>query len=87
MGSRIGAKESKFENERVVLVTGALAEPSVRAMAQQLTDQFGLTVEVIVLNIQVAALMTAAWVLRKLALAPQSKPDRVILPHDLRRNN
>ena len=71
------------EKERVALVTGTLAEPSVRAVADELATQFDIVAEVVVLNIQVAALMTTQWVARKLRL-PKSdsseRPDRVILP-------
>ena len=74
--------------QHVALVTGTLAAPSLRAVARQLNQQFGISTSVIVLNIQVAALMTAPWVLRKLQL-PQGndskpgvvgRPDLVILP-------
>ena len=60
-------------------MTGTLAEPSVRAMAGVLHERFDVDVQVIVLNIQVAALMTAAWVARKLSLGDR-QVDRVILP-------
>ena len=67
--------------KRIVLVTGTLAEPSVRQMARQLTARFAIEADVIVLDIQVAALMTPQWVAAKLCLPDDAPtPDRVILP-------
>lgn len=63
-----------------MLVTGTLAEPAVRAMARRLSVQLGFDVEVVVLRIQVAALMTAPWVARRLQLPAGPPPDRVIVP-------
>lgn len=46
------------------LITGKLAEPSVRKMAQRLADEWRVSCTVEVLPITVAALMTAKWVAR-----------------------
>ena len=64
----------------LVLVTGTLAEPALRTMADRLERQFKITADVVVLNIQVAALMTPQWVARKLRLPEGARPDRVVLP-------
>ena len=61
-------------------MTGTLAEPAVRAVADQVRAAGATDVCVIVLNIQVAALLTADWVARKLALPDDVTFDRVILP-------
>ena len=49
-------------------------------MARQLGDRFAVHAEVIVLNIQVAALMTGEWIARKLKLPNGISVDRVIVP-------
>ncbi|MEX0777285.1 MAG: DUF6513 domain-containing protein [Phycisphaeraceae bacterium] len=67
----------------VALVTGTFAEPALRDVAGRLRDRAGIESRVIVLNIQVAALMTADWVARKLELPPEPPGQvvsRVILP-------
>lgn len=66
--------------ERVALVTGTLAEPALRRVAGELAESGAINPRVIVLNIQVAALMTADWVARKLELPAGGAIDRVILP-------
>lgn len=75
---------SESTDRQIALVTGTLAEPAVRRMAEELAARFGLQVHVIVLNIQVAALMTANWVGRKLVLPAGVPFDRVILTGYLR---
>ncbi len=67
-------------SERVVLVTGTLAEPAVRRVAEQVSRQCGVRCDVHVLNIQVAALMTGQWMMGKLRLDEDDTPDRVIVP-------
>ena len=67
------------ETERILFVTGRLAEPALRSVLQTVRESAQqLTCEVQVLGISVAALMHVDWVRQKL-----SKPegfDRVILP-------
>ena len=63
---------------RILFVTGKLAEPALRRQLHELAPQAGFEAEVAVLNITVAALMTANWVARHLAVPPGI--DRVILP-------
>ena len=70
----------KSEIETVVFVTGTLAEPSLRRIAALIAQNAGIDPIVLVLNIQVAALMTASWVLRKLELPADRVIDRVVLP-------
>jgi len=63
---------------RILFVTGKLAEPALRRVLADLAPRAGFEAEVAVLNITVAALMTANWVARHLAVPPGI--DRVILP-------
>lgn len=64
--------------ERILFVTGRLAEASLRRVLGELGPQAGFDYEVSVLGISVAALMHADWVARKLEV-PESF-DRVVLP-------
>ncbi|MBM83126.1 MAG: dihydropteroate synthase [Planctomycetaceae bacterium] len=64
--------------ERVLFVTGRLAEHSLRKVLGRLDDSLGIEPEVCVLGISVAALMHANWVLRKLDVP--SDIERVVLP-------
>ncbi len=63
--------------ERVVLVTGSLAEPRVKRVAEQVA---GDTLDPVVANVgvKVAALMTTEIVERRLKL--DGTPDRVVMP-------
>jgi dihydropteroate synthase len=65
---------------RIAFVTGKLAEPAMRAMARELQATCGIDPTVIVLNIQVAALLTAEWVAKKLELPGETAIDKVVLP-------
>lgn len=74
---------------RIALVTGTLAEPALRRVAAELNDELNAesnkigTAEptVVVLNIQVAALMTVEWVAKKLVLPGEPREyERVIVP-------
>ena len=53
----------------VALVTGTLAEPALRRLAMELKDAGTITPVIVPLTIQVAALMTADWLTRKLTRA------------------
>jgi dihydropteroate synthase-like protein len=64
--------------ERILFVTGRLAEAAVRRVAAETGAQVGFDHDVCVLPITVAALMHADWVRRKLAI--ESHFDRVLLP-------
>jgi dihydropteroate synthase-like protein len=63
---------------RILFVTGKLAEPALRRMLAELAPKAGFEPQVAVLNITVAALMTANWVARHLP-SPVAA-ERVILP-------
>ncbi|MBX9582563.1 MAG: dihydropteroate synthase [Gemmataceae bacterium] len=63
---------------RVLFVTGKLAEPALRRVLADLGPKAGFAPEVAVLPITVAALMTANWVARHLAVP--AGVERVILP-------
>ncbi len=64
---------------RILFITGKLAEPSLRRVVDELAPKAGFDPHVAVLPITVAALMTTDWVARHL---PQLPPDieRVVLP-------
>ena len=64
--------------ERILFVTGRLAERSLRRVVGELGPQLGFDYEVQTLGISVAALMHCDWVARKLEFDGQF--DRVILP-------
>jgi dihydropteroate synthase-like protein len=64
--------------ERILFVTGKLAEPALRRMVTDLGAKMGFDPEVAVLGISVAALMTPDWVARRLEL-PEGVT-RVMLP-------
>jgi dihydropteroate synthase-like protein len=65
-------------NPRILFVTGKLAEPALRRVLADLAPRAGFEPEVAVLNITVAALMTATWVARHLPAGIAA--DRLILP-------
>ena len=62
----------------VTLVTGTLAAPEVRRVAAELASE--IDIHVVVLNIQVAALMTTEWVARKLQLPEAADASSLVLP-------
>ena len=64
--------------ERILFVTGRLAEASLRELLAGLGPKLGFDYDVMVLSISVAALMSVDFVARKLQLASQF--DRVVLP-------
>jgi dihydropteroate synthase-like protein len=65
-------------SERLLFVTGRLAETSLRELLPSLAAKFGFEYEVATLGISVAALMSVEFVARK--LAPPRNVDRVLLP-------
>ena len=67
-----------MSRERILFVTGRLAEPSLRSILQPLAERAGFDYDVAVLGISVAALMHVNWVRRKLVVPPGFS--KVILP-------
>lgn len=64
--------------ERVLFVTGKLAEPALRRVLAQIAASANLVADVAVLPISVAALMTTDWIARHLTLPPGIS--RIVLP-------
>lgn len=64
--------------ERILFVTGRLAEPSLRDVVTPLSERIGFEFEIAVLGISVAALMHVDWVRRKLQIPEGAS--RVVLP-------
>ena len=67
-----------MSRERILFVTGRLAEPSLRDVLQSLAKRVDFDYEISVLGISVAALMHVEWVRRKLTVP--ANMSRVILP-------
>lgn len=65
-------------NEKILFVTGRLAEASLREVVARLAEQVGFQYEITVPGIQVAALLHTNLLLRRLVV--DSGIDRVILP-------
>ncbi|HEX4071304.1 MAG TPA: DUF6513 domain-containing protein [Planctomycetaceae bacterium] len=76
--SRSSPANGSPARERIVFVTGKLAEFSLRKVLERLSVDGGFDYCVVVLPISVAALMHVEWVKRKLAL--NEAADRVVLP-------
>src|SRR5262245_17572787 len=76
--ARTTDQSSLMNAERILFVTGRLAEPALRTCLDELSAQAGFEPRVAVLGISVAALMTAEWVRRKLSVPPDVA--RVVLP-------
>lgn len=68
----------RMSRERLLFVTGRLAEPSLKVVLQPLAEKVGFDYEIAVLGISVAALMHVNWVQRKLKVP--AGVSRVILP-------
>ena len=66
------------QQEKIHFVTGRLAEHSLRQVLAQLAPRVGFEATVQVLHITVAALMTAEWIARRLAV-PEGTT-RIIVP-------
>ena len=64
--------------DRILFVTGKLAEPALRETVAVLGRKIGFEPEVAVLGISVAALMTPEWVSRRLQVP--AGVSRVLLP-------
>ncbi|WP_166820305.1 DUF6513 domain-containing protein [Thalassoroseus pseudoceratinae] len=70
--------ESSSRPERILFVTGRLAETALRNVVREIESSAGFEADVSVLGISVAALMHTKWVSRKLEITEQY--DRVVLP-------
>ena len=70
--------EGNMSRERILFVTGRLAEPSLRDVVSPLAERVGFDYDIAVLGISVAALMHVDWVRRKLVVP--SGFTRVIVP-------
>lgn len=55
-----------MSSERILFVTGRLAEPSLRQVLEPLAKRIGFDFDITVLGISVAALMRVDWIRRKL---------------------
>ncbi|OJW23747.1 MAG: dihydropteroate synthase [Planctomycetales bacterium 71-10] len=69
---------SEARPDRVLFVTGRLAEFALRQVLDDLAPRAGIEAEVAVLPITVAALMTPAWIAKK--LRPPEGVGRIVLP-------
>ena len=78
MSSSPSITAADSRRERILFVTGRLAEFSLRRVLESLSDKARFDYDVEVLGISVAALMHVDWVSRKLQVPPGF--DRVILP-------
>jgi len=63
---------------KYLFVTGKLAEPSLRHTLAELAPRAGFDYDVAVLNITVAALMTPAWIARRLEVP--GGVEKIMLP-------
>jgi dihydropteroate synthase-like protein len=70
--------ESTASSQRIHFVTGRLAEHALRNVLSPLAAEVDFQYSVDVLPITVAALMTPAWIARKIRVPPQTT--RVVLP-------
>ncbi len=64
--------------ERILFVTGRLAEPLVRRVVAEVAETVGFDFDVEVVGISVAALLHAEWLSRKLSV--DGPFDRIVLP-------
>ncbi|MCA9097915.1 MAG: dihydropteroate synthase [Planctomycetaceae bacterium] len=68
-----------MSGERILFITGRLAEYSLRKVVAELSERVGFDYDVQVMGISVAALMHAEWLKRKLPAVPEGY-SRAILP-------
>lgn len=65
-------------SESIHFVTGRLSELALKNILSQIADKSGFQYTVDVLPISVAALMTPAWIAKRITIPPQT--DRIVLP-------
>lgn len=70
--------DNPASRQRILFITGRLAEPAVRDVVSHLGRQIGFEYEIAVLGVSVAALMTTKLVARRLNVSQNF--DRAILP-------
>lgn len=75
---RLNEHNSSGQQERILFVTGRLAEYSLHEILEKLAPRVGFNYEVAVLNVQVAALLHVPLIKRRLQIP--SGIDRVMLP-------
>lgn len=66
------------DKQKILFVTGRLAEPILRKVVERLETEENFVAEIQVLPISVAALMTLDWIKKRIVIADDV--DRVILP-------
>ena len=64
--------------ERILFITGKLAEPALRRMLASLAPQVGFDYDIAVMPITVAALLTTPWIAKRLQVPDGA--DRIVLP-------
>ena len=64
--------------ERILFITGKLAEPALRRMLAALAPKVGFDYDVAVMPITVAALLTTPWIAKRLQVPDGA--DRIVLP-------
>jgi len=64
--------------ERILFITGKLAEPALRRMLAALAPKVGFEYDVAVMPITVAALLTTPWIAKRLQVPDGA--DRIVLP-------
>ena len=69
---------NRFNGQSILLVTGRLAEPAIRAMQESLQEKFSIQLHIQVLPITVAALMSPQWIARKIEIPDDC--DVILLP-------
>lgn len=67
-----------LQEQRLLFVTGRLAEHSLREVVLPLSERLGFRFEIIVPGIQVAALLNTQLLLKRLVVPPET--DQIILP-------
>ena len=75
---QLKTKSQNTDSGKILFVTGRLAEPNLRGVVVELSQQLGFRFEIAVPGIQVAALLHTDLLLRRLNVS--ADVDRVILP-------
>ncbi len=70
--------KTPYSGKSILIVTGRLAEPAMRRLLPDLESQFQLTIDLQIMPITVAALMSPAWIAKRLAIPERC--DLILLP-------